>query len=63
MAPHGPKDDPARHGSARSDQTGATPDRLRLPDLRQRQVYPFDWVPDRDAMAAIAADLELIDLR
>ena len=63
MAPHGPKDDPARHGSARSDQTGATSDRLRLPDLRQRQAYPFDWVPDRDAMAAIAADLELIDLR
>ena len=63
MAPHGPKDDPARHGSARSDQTGATPDRLRLPDLRQRQVYPFDWVPDRDAMAAIAKELDLIDLR
>ena len=62
MAPHGPKDDPARHGSARSDQTGATPDRLRLPDLRQRQVYPFDWVPDRDAMAAIAKELDLIDM-
>ncbi|MBL9059827.1 MAG: DUF177 domain-containing protein [Mangrovicoccus sp.] len=39
------------------------PARLRLADLKQRKAHAFDWAPDRAAMAAIAADLDLIDLR
>ncbi len=63
MAPHSPKDDPARQGSERPDTAAAAPARLRLPDLKQRKVHAFDWVPDRVAMAAIAAELDLIDLK
>lgn len=63
MAPRPPRD-PSDHPT--QDPTGPAPGapaRFRLAELSQRQVHPFDLVPDRAALGAIAADLDLLDLR